>query len=68
MKGIDVDQFNTRRSETSRIRRKRKRGPGGEITLPITSTVKKIESGEYQISELLVPRQYKKIQYPMMAP
>lgn len=35
-----MDQFQP--SSTPRIRRKRKRGPGGEITLPTTATIKEV--------------------------
>ena len=66
-KGVDVDRFQL--SSTPRIKCKRKRGPGGEITLPTTATIKEVNEaikqrvtgGFYTVDELIVPKQYSKV-------
>ena len=64
--GIDVQKFEKRKScsESGQIRKKMKRGAGGEITVPcpVTNTKlkeklkEKIASGTYNIGEIIVPR------------
>ena len=64
-KGVDVDRFQS--SSTPGIRRKRKHGPGGEISLP-TATIKevnetikqRVKDGSYSVSEL-IKKQYSKV-------
>ena len=66
-KGIDVKRFDT--VHTPRIRRKRKRCIGCEISIPITPSVKevnvaiaqKIKDGVYEIGELFTPREFSKL-------
>ena len=66
--GVDVAKFKKRglqEDEGSRIRKKMKRSAGGEITVPCPVTNEnlkeklnqKILSGEYNVGELIVPRQ-----------
>ena len=66
--GVDVSKFKKRglqEDEGSRIRKKMKRSAGGEITVPCPVTNEnlkeklnqKILSGEYNVGELIVPRQ-----------
>ena len=68
--GIDLKRFNQlRKNQRPNIRRKLKRMLGGEISVPVPRTntaiknefLKKIESGEYELGDIIVPRQYKKI-------
>ena len=66
---VDVDRFNVPRVQPVRIHRKRKRNPGGEISLPITPTTKhvneeikrRVQNGTYKVGELIVPNEYTKI-------
>ncbi len=68
-KGVNVDRFDVRSCSTPRIRRKRKRCPGGEIYIPITPSVKnvnelitkKITEGEYDLGELIIPNEISKL-------
>lgn len=66
--GVDVTKFKKRglqEDEGSHIRKKKKRSAGGEITVPCPVTNEnlkkklnqKILSGEYNVGELIVPRQ-----------
>ena len=65
--GVDVTKFKKRglqEDEGSRLRKKIKRSAGGEITVPCPVTNEnlkklnqKILSGEYNVGELIVPRQ-----------
>ena len=65
-KGIDVDRFG---EKTERVRRTRKEGPGGKISIPTTSTIAelnneikiRIENGTYNIGELIAPKKFKTI-------
>ena len=65
-KDVDVDRFGT---QSIRLRRKRKRGPGGEITIPITASIaeinqeikKRIEDGTYNIGELITPKEFSRL-------
>ena len=71
-KGVDVTKFIKRSSsdDEGRIRKKMKRSAGGEITVPcpVTNTTlkeklsQKILSGEYNVGELIVPRQVSFVQ------
>ena len=64
--GVDVKRFRTKRqTEVDHIiRRKKRRGAGGEISVPTEISVEqlkqklsdKIESGEYTIGEMIVPK------------
>ena len=64
--GIDVGRLKRKspESDVPCVRRKRLKGPGGEITIPTPSTNKslteqlkeKILSGEYSMGELIVPK------------
>ena len=62
-----MDRFQS--SSTPRIRWKRKRGPGGEISFPTTATIKevnesikqRVNDGIYSVGELIVPKQYSKV-------
>ena len=66
-KGVNVDRFQS--SSTPIIRRKRKRGPGGEISFPTTATIKevnetikqRVNDGIYSVGELIVPKQSSKV-------
>lgn len=65
--GVDVSKFKKRgaNDECGRIRKRMKRSAGGEITVtcPVTNEKlkeklnQKILSGEYNVGELIVPRQ-----------
>jgi hypothetical protein len=64
--GVDVTRFRTKRQNEDApvIRRKKRKGPGGEISLPTEISVdqlkeklsNKIQSGEYTIGEMIVPK------------
>ena len=67
--GIDTTQFKRKFEEVdncdhTRVRRKKKKGAGGEISLPTPSTNEnlkkqlqaKISKGEYSIGEMIVPK------------
>ncbi len=64
-KGVNVDRL-SRDNAIPRIRRKRKRGLGGEVSMPINPSIKdvndtitrKIENGEYELGELIAPKEY----------
>jgi hypothetical protein len=66
-KGIDVDCFGA--TQSVRVHRKRKMGPGGEISIPATSTIaeinseiqKRIEDGTYNIGELITPKRFSRM-------
>ncbi len=44
-KGVNVDRFDVRSCSTPRMRRKRKRCPGGKLSIPITPSVKSVNYG-----------------------
>ena len=62
--GVNIHRFNLQMPNKLRARRKKKRGQGGEITIPVPETNDelkeklklKITSGEYTVGELIVPR------------
>ena len=64
--GVNVDRFTPKqeRIECSTVRRKRRRGVGGEISLPTEvhpgilkqQLSEKLQSGEYSIGEMIVPK------------
>lgn len=63
--GVDVERFKKRReSDIGNIRKKMKKGVGGEITVPCPETNRKLQaklkekisSGEINVGELIVPR------------
>lgn len=66
LEGLNLHRFKrpSTTEDPARIRRKKRRGPGGEISLPTPETnvelkekIKlKVQSGEYTIGELIVPR------------
>ena len=63
-KGVNVDRFCS--DNTPRIRRKRKRGLGGEVSIPVNPAISEINdiispNGEYELGELITPREFKKI-------
>ena len=60
-KNVDVDRFG--KPSIPRTRRKRKRGPGGEISMPTTKEIndgikKRIDDGTYNIGELITPKEF----------
>lgn len=63
--GVNLSRFKDKSNIESKVRRRKRRGPGGEISIPTevtTSQLKqklkqKIESGEYTIGEMIVPQQ-----------
>jgi len=64
--GVDLSRFKTIRNDNGKVIRRRKRkGTGGEISLPTEITrdtlkqklKEKIESGEYTVGEMIVPYQ-----------
>ena len=63
-KGANVDRFCS--DNTPRIRRKRKRGLGGEVSIPVNPAIseindiisQKIVNGEYELGELITPREF----------
>ncbi|KAK3718960.1 hypothetical protein QZH41_017573, partial [Actinostola sp. cb2023] len=68
--GLNFHRFYKRPGkEGKRIRRKKLRGMGGEISIPVPQTNKnlndmlklKIQRGEYTVGELVVPRKYEKL-------
>ena len=68
--GIDVDKFSkSRKNHGAAVRRKKLKGPGGEISFPCPEPIeetqkklkRKIKSGEYSLGELIVPRKYQKL-------
>lgn len=65
--GVDVQRFRSKRAtsvDTQVIRRKKRRGAGGEITVPTEISIEelkrkltdKLESKEYTIGEMIVPK------------
>lgn len=62
--GIDVTQFTTKDRTKNIIRRRKRRALGGEISIPTEihpdvlkkQLLQKIQSGEYTIGEMIVPR------------
>lgn len=63
--GVDVERFKKRReSDIGNIRKKMKKGVGGEITVPCPETSRKLQgklkekilSAEMNVGELVVPR------------
>ena len=66
--GVDVNRFKRKRDDTDEreehIRRKKRRGTGGEITVPTEASPEKlrqmakekIQSGEYTIGQRIVPK------------
>lgn len=64
--GVDVERFKKRRAgnDAGNVRKRLKRGPGGEITVPCPETNKSIQdklrqkvlSGDINVGELIVPR------------
>ena len=67
-RGVNVERFNEGDS-TPRLRRKRKRGLGGEASIPTTPSIKqlnqaiteRLEKGEYDLGELITPREFSKL-------
>ena len=63
--GVDVSRFKTKGHSSNAVRRRKRRGAGGEISLPTevtpvqlrTKLKDKVQSGEYTIGEMIVPRQ-----------
>jgi ribosomal protein S25 len=66
--GVDVNRFRRKHGQSdatmTNIRRKRRKGAGGEVTVPTDVTpeklkeilTKKIESGEYTVGQRIVPK------------
>jgi len=64
--GVDLSRFKTNRNNDSEpvIRRRKRKGPGGEISIPTEITremlkqklKERIESGEYTVGEMIVPQ------------
>ncbi|XP_048588889.1 uncharacterized protein LOC125572428 [Nematostella vectensis] len=69
--GVDVDRFSTKRKNPMDpvIRRRKRRGHGGEISIPCepdkktlkAQLLQKIHTKEYSIGERIVPRKYEKL-------
>ncbi|XP_048583669.1 uncharacterized protein LOC125563042 [Nematostella vectensis] len=69
--GVDVDRFSTKRKNPMDpvIRRRKRRGQGGEISIPCepdkktlkAQLLQKIHTKEYSIGERIVPRKYEKL-------
>ena len=68
--GVDLRRFKQLRQRPKpTVRRKLNRMPGGEVSVPVPRTntslrseiMKKIESGEYNMGEVVVPRKYKRV-------
>ena len=61
---VNLDRFHWQKKGVAIVRRRKRRGPGGEISLPTEahpSVIKKkladkLESGEYTIGQVIVPR------------
>ncbi|KXJ07342.1 hypothetical protein AC249_AIPGENE29106 [Exaiptasia diaphana] len=60
--GADLSRFKTTRKQTEVIRRRKRKGPGGEISLPTDVTRKRLkemlnetlQSGEYTVGEIFL--------------
>ena len=77
LEGVDLHRFRKRKSsidtpdELTRIRRKKLKGPGGEISFPCQETEtqareklkEKVSSDEYCLGDVIVPRKYEKLVY-----
>ena len=69
--GVNLHRFKKPQeiSKKQRVRRKKKRGQGGEISIPVPETNAKLQeqlklkilSGEYTVGELIVPRKVTKM-------
>ena len=65
-KDVGEDSFGT---QSTRLRRKRKRGPGGEITIPKTASIveinqeikRRIEDGTYNIAKQITPKEFSRL-------
>ncbi|KAK3735229.1 hypothetical protein QZH41_008432 [Actinostola sp. cb2023] len=71
--GVNVTRFETKRKQSTDvspiIRRKKRKGRGGEISVPTEVSPQKlkeqlkekIKSGEYTVGEMIVPQKYEKL-------